>query len=235
VGGGRAQGVAYLFYAADGELPEATRARLSTLEAFDRLGSGLAISARDLDLRGAGDLIGDEQAGHMKLIGTALYQRLLSRAVRVASGEVDGPDWTPQLNIGLTGGLPESDVPDPTTRINLYMRLARITASDEVEEFAEELEDRFGPPSADVAALLDLARIYTACLAVGVARIDAGPKAIAFTPATGASKSNGWERNGLKESDGRLIWHGDISDNRARADKIQEILASVMTIYGCGT
>ena len=90
VGRGRAQGVAYLLHdPAEDDLSDATRARLSTLEAFDRLGSGLAISARDLDLRGGGDLVGEEQAGHMQMIGAALYQRLLDRAIRVAGRGVE--------------------------------------------------------------------------------------------------------------------------------------------------
>ncbi|CAN7622883.1 helicase-related protein [Phenylobacterium sp. LjRoot219] len=106
VGRGRTQGVAYLLHDRDQDLPEATRARLSTLEAFDRLGSGLAISARDLELRGAGDLIGDEQAGHVKLIGTALYQKLLTRAVLEAKGEGGEPDLKPEIAVGLTGAVP---------------------------------------------------------------------------------------------------------------------------------
>jgi transcription-repair coupling factor (superfamily II helicase) len=94
VGRGRVQGIAYLLADPDDDMSDATRARLSTLEAFDRLGSGLAISARDLDLRGGGDLVGEDQAGHIKMIGAALYQRLLERAVRVARGEVAAAEWT---------------------------------------------------------------------------------------------------------------------------------------------
>jgi hypothetical protein len=97
VGRGRVQGIAYLLADPQDDLSDATRARLSTLEAFDRLGSGLAISARDLDLRGGGDLVGEDQAGHVRMIGAALYQRLLERAVRVARGEVEAGEWTPDI------------------------------------------------------------------------------------------------------------------------------------------
>jgi transcription-repair coupling factor (superfamily II helicase) len=224
VGRGRTQGVAYLFHAAEGDLPEATRARLSTLEAFDRLGSGLAISARDLELRGAGDLVGEEQAGHVKLIGTALYQRLLSRAVRVAKGEVAGPEWTPQLNVGVTGAVPEAYVPDATIRINLYARLARLSAEEDVDAFGEELEDRFGPLPDETRMLLALARLQTAALAVGVARIDAGPKAIALTPAPGVARAARAVQAGVETSGDRLVWRGEVAEGISRLEQIAALL-----------
>jgi len=230
VGRGRAQGIAYLFYAAGRELPEATRARLSTLEAFDRLGSGLAISARDLELRGAGDLIGDEQAGHLKTIGTALYQRLLDRAVRVAKGELEGPEWTPDLNLGFTGAIPEAYVPDATTRINLYARLARLGSADEVEEFAEELEDRFGPLPVETEALLNIGRIQGLATAARVVRIDAGPKAVALTPVPGAPVDEFADLADLTVSGDRLIWRADVPDGHARA---RPIIALLKTLIAC--
>ncbi|MGA0606880.1 DEAD/DEAH box helicase [Phenylobacterium sp. VNQ135] len=226
VGRGRAQGIAYLFHAPETELPEVTRARLSTLEAFDRLGSGLAISARDLELRGAGDLLGDEQAGHVKLIGTALYQRLLSRAVRVAKGEIAGPEWTPQLNVGVTGAISESYVPDPTVRINLYARLARLASGDDVDAFAEELEDRFGAVPEETQILLDLARIHALALAAGIGKIDAGPKAIAFTPAPGAPRK-ALAKAGLEASGDRVLWRGEVPEARARLGRIISLLEAL--------
>jgi transcription-repair coupling factor (superfamily II helicase) len=154
VGRGRAQGIAYLLSDPQDDLSEATRARLSTLEAFDRLGSGLAISARDLDLRGGGDLVGEDQAGHVKMIGAGLYQRLLARAVRVARGEVDAGDWTPDLSLSQSGAIPIDYVPDPVTRIGLYGRLARLEALEDIDGFEEELDDRladFGSPARSCA------------------------------------------------------------------------------------
>ncbi|WP_374471059.1 transcription-repair coupling factor [Phenylobacterium sp.] len=205
VGRGRTQGITYLLTDPQEEIAETTRARLSTLVAFDRLGSGLAISARDLEIRGAGDLVGEEQAGHMKLIGTSLYQRLLTRAVRVAKGEITGPDWEPELNLPLTGAIPEAYVPDPTTRLNLYARLARMAEPPEVDDFAEELEDRFGALPPETAALLDRARLRTLAQAAGVLRIDAGPKALALTLRDGApTKLKAAPDATFKED--RLVW-----------------------------
>lgn len=162
-------------------MSDATRARLSTLEAFDRLGSGLAISARDLDLRGGGDLIGEDQAGHIRMIGAALYQRLLERAVRVARGEAQAAEWTPGLNLGESGAIPFDYVPDAVTRINLYARLARLQTLAEIDAFEEELGDRFGvaPPAA--VTLLALARLQTLARTANVRQVNAGPKGLAFT------------------------------------------------------
>jgi transcription-repair coupling factor (superfamily II helicase) len=206
VGRGRQQGVAYLLTDPGEEMAEATRARLNTLVAFDRLGSGLAISARDLDLRGAGDLVGEEQAGHMQLIGAALYQRLLAKAVRIAKGEDAGGDWSPELNLELSGAIPEGYVPDPTIRINLYARLARLNEVAEVEAFAEEVEDRFGAPPDEVQTLLTLARLQALARAADVSRVDAGPKGVAFTLRPGAACPDEGKLPDAKLSEARVVF-----------------------------
>ncbi|MES2033085.1 MAG: DEAD/DEAH box helicase [Pseudomonadota bacterium] len=223
VGRGRAQGIAYLLHDPDETPSEATRARLSTLEAFDRLGSGLSISARDLELRGAGDLVGDDQTGHLKLIGTALYQKLLTRAVEVAKGEISDLDWHPEVNVGITGAFPESYVPDVTVRINLYARLGRMTQPDEIEEFIEELEDRFGPPPQDVVGLVEVARLKSWARAASVRRIDAGPKGVALTPSGPITAPPA----GYAVTDGRLVLHGDFAEPWTRLPDIRRGLASM--------
>ena len=224
VGRGRAQGVAYLLHDPAHELADATRARLSTLEAFDRLGSGLAISARDLELRGAGDLVGEEQAGHLKLIGAALYQKLLTRAVRAAKGEIEGPDWAPELNIGLTGAIPEGYVPDATVRINLYARLARIEDIEEVDEFAEELEDRFGSLPEEALDIVEIARLQALAKRNDVMKIDAGPKAIALT-LKGSTPAH--LPAGVESNNGRLLLRKPSAGERGRAELIRELLVTM--------
>ena len=181
VGRGRVQGVAYLLADPQDDLSEATRARLSTLEAFDRLGSGLAISARDLDLRGGGDLVGEDQAGHMRMIGAGLYQRLLAQALRVARGEAADADFSPDISLGDPGAIPVAYVPDAVTRINLYGRLARLEGLGDLDDFEEELEDRFGPFPAPVSTLLDQARLVGLAKAAGVRQVRAGPKGVSLT------------------------------------------------------
>ncbi|WP_122464999.1 DEAD/DEAH box helicase [Brevundimonas lutea] len=187
IGRGRAQGFAYLVTEPDDDLADATRARLGALEAFDRLGSGFALSARDLDLRGGGDLVGDEQAGHMKLIGASLYQRVLERAVRTARGEELPPDLSPP-RIGDTAYLPEDFIPDATMRINLYARLARVVSSAEVDALEDEVGDRFGPPPPPVTTLIAATRLSALAAEAGVTKISTGPKATAFTLSAARAK-----------------------------------------------
>jgi transcription-repair coupling factor (superfamily II helicase) len=215
VGRSRAQGVAYLLADPDEPLPEAARARLSTLEAFDRLGSGLAISARDLDLRGGGDLVGDEQAGHIKMIGASLYHRLLARAVRLARGEAVEDEWTPVLTLGEAGSIPTDYVPDAVTRINLYARLSRMTDVKDIDAFEDELEDRFGPLPPAVGALLGLTRLQGLARDAGVRAVGAGPKGIALSLRPGAAEA---ALPRLK----RLVEDASIKDDRLVAPLVTE-------------
>jgi transcription-repair coupling factor (superfamily II helicase) len=122
VGRGRPRGVAYLMTDPDQEVPDETRKRLGTLERLDRLGAGFAISAEDLEQRGAGDLLGDTQAGHVKLIGAGLYRRLLERALVAAKGGTPPEEWVPELNIGISARIPPDYVPEPEVRLNLYAK-----------------------------------------------------------------------------------------------------------------
>ncbi|WP_174280611.1 DEAD/DEAH box helicase, partial [Sphingomonas bacterium] len=145
VGRGGRRGQVLLITDPDHPIAERTVQRLRTLEAFDRLGAGFAIAARDLDMRGAGDLVGDEQAGHMKLIGVDLYQFLLANALRAARGE-DTERWTPELHLDATGSLPAAWIGEDELRVSLYSRLARLDTTDALDAFADELADRFGQP-----------------------------------------------------------------------------------------
>lgn len=181
VGRGARRGQTLLMTDPDAAIAPATLKRLRTMQALDRLGAGFAISARDLDLRGAGDLLGDDQAGHMKLIGVGLYQELLGSAVRAARGEtVDR--WLPELHLGISGRFPLSWIPEPELRINLYARLARAASIEALEALVDEVEDRFGPPPEEVRLLFVIARISQLAAHARIARIDAGPAAIALTP-----------------------------------------------------
>ena len=229
VGRSRVQGVAYLLTDPEEEIDAATRARLSTLEAFDRLGSGLDISARDLDLRGGGDLVGEEQAGHMKLIGAALYHRLMERAVRVARGEAAQADWTPELQIADPGALPEAYIPDPEARINLYARLSRLASPEAIDAFEAEIADRFGPPPAPVEGLLEAARLQVLARAAGVRRLTSGPAGVALDLAPeGEARARALadERGEpLAWRHGRLVLGGD--DTPERAEEVLRVLGAL--------
>ncbi|WP_424813450.1 DEAD/DEAH box helicase [Roseococcus sp. YIM B11640] len=184
VGRGRVRGTIFLLTDPAQPPTALTLKRLKTLEAFDRVGAGFAISARDMDLRGAGDLLGESQAGHVKLIGLDLYQHLLERAFRAARGEPVPEEWTPALSIEASAGIPEEVAEEDGLRIELHARLAGMVRRDDLaalEDFEDELRDRFGPPSEPVANLLALARLRMECRRLGVVRMDVGPTAAAAT------------------------------------------------------
>jgi transcription-repair coupling factor (superfamily II helicase) len=229
VGRGRVRGNFLLFTEGDSEIAPATLKRLRTMEALDQLGAGFAISARDLDMRGAGELLGEEQAGHMKLIGIGLYQHLLERAIRTARGE-DAEDWIPQLNLGVTGRLPEDWIPEEDLRINLYVRIARLTTAAELEGLAEELEDRFGTVPAEAALLLEAAKIRRLAREAGVERVDAGPAAIALTPrgrglAGGAAAARA---GGLEKKAGRYLLRRGTPPGQARLRVLAGLLEGLI-------
>jgi transcription-repair coupling factor (superfamily II helicase) len=220
VGRGGRRGQVLLLTDADHPIAEATIKRLRTLQAFDRLGAGFAISARDLDMRGAGDLLGETQSGHMKLIGIDLYQHLLGGALRAARGE-HIERWNPELTLGLAGRLPESWIPDTDVRVVLYGRLARIEDGATLDAFADELEDRFGALPDEAALLLDIAAIRLLARDLGIARIISGPAAIALEPrdplpAAGAA--------GLVEKKGRWLLQEAIDDPLARLARLRALL-----------
>jgi transcription-repair coupling factor (superfamily II helicase) len=230
VGRGRVRGIAYLMTDPAKKIAKATRKRLETLESLDRLGAGFAISARDLDQRGAGDLLGEEQAGHMKLIGVGLYQHLMRRALEAARGEALDEEWSPDLNIGAPGSIPETYVPEPEVRINLYARAAAVASEEDVEAFAAEMDDRFGRPPGDARRLLWHLRLKALSRAAEVARVDAGPQAIALTfrrdRSADAAVARLIERaKGALEWRGeRLVWPKQQEDEEQRLNDVSRLL-----------
>ncbi len=224
VGRGGRRGRILLTTGEDAEIAESTLKRLRTLQAFDQLGAGFAISARDLDMRGAGDLLGEAQAGHMKLIGVDLYQHLLGMALRKARGEsVDA--WTPELNLGLAGRLAEDWIPEVDIRLSLYGRLARLVNQAALDAFEEELEDRFGQMPNEAATLLDLARTQITARGAGVWKIDAGPAAVALTP---RRRQNWQPPDEAVAKDGRWIIAMKVDDATERAARIMTLLDAML-------
>ncbi|MGR3388407.1 MAG: transcription-repair coupling factor, partial [Paracoccus sp. (in: a-proteobacteria)] len=159
--------------------PQALR-RLKFLGAIDGLGAGFNIASQDLDLRGAGNLLGEEQSGHIREVGFELYQQMLEETIaKLKSGEIEGTpedEWAPTLNLGVPVTIPESYVPDLDVRLGLYRRLASLTTKVELEGFAAELIDRFGALPREVNTLLLVIRIKAMAKRACIARLDAGPK-----------------------------------------------------------
>jgi transcription-repair coupling factor (superfamily II helicase) len=159
--------------------PQAEK-RLRVLGSLEGLGAGFALASQDMDIRGAGNLIGEEQSGHMREVGFELYQDMLQEAIeKLKSGEVGLPedeDWSPQINLGVAVLIPEDYVPDLDVRLGLYRRLSGLQRKVEMEGFAAELIDRFGPLPPEVETLMTIVRIKALCKRAGIAKIDGGPK-----------------------------------------------------------
>ncbi|MEJ1160936.1 TRCF domain-containing protein [Prosthecomicrobium sp. N25] len=210
---------------------DASMKRLKTLAALDRLGAGFAISARDLDLRGAGDLVGEEQAGHVKVIGLALYQHLLGRALAAARGKGEAEDWAPVLNLGVPAAIPADYVPEPEVRLDLYFRLERLDTQRAVAAFEDELDDRFGPLPAPARDLVAAARVRAACRRLGIARIDAGPRAIAATfRAIPPEKAAQLAEEGFAWSSDRLLARTETDDSGRTAAVVKMVARIARTL-----
>ncbi|UCI18324.1 DEAD/DEAH box helicase [Mesorhizobium sp. B2-1-8] len=229
VGRGAVQAIAFLLTEPGVELAEGTRARLSTMIALDRLGSGLAISQRDLDLRGAGDLFGEDQAGHMKLIGAGLYQHFLERAVSLAGGGANPDKQLADINGPGNGAFPASYVSEPTVRVGLYARLSHMTSETDLDAFGEELEDRFGEIPGEVADFLELTRLRIVAAELGVSKIDVGPEAIAITfrKKPVASEWRFKNAQGFEFRNGRLIFRPSIPPRGSDIDAVRAVLGAL--------
>jgi transcription-repair coupling factor (superfamily II helicase) len=160
--------------------PQATK-RLRLLASLDSLGAGFSLASQDLDLRGAGNLLGEEQSGHINEVGYELYQAMLEETIaKLRSGELQSPEddgqWAPQINLGVPVLIPEDYVPDLDVRLGLYRRLSGLQTKVELEGFAAELIDRFGPLPREVNTLLLVIRIKGMCRRAQIGRLDAGPK-----------------------------------------------------------
>ena len=161
--------------------PQATK-RLRLMGSLDSLGAGFNLASHDLDLRGAGNLLGEEQSGHIKEVGYELYQAMLEETIaKIKSGELSGltavdDQWSPQINLGVPVMIPETYIPDLDIRLGLYRRLSSLATKVELEGFAAELIDRFGPIPKEVNTLMLIVRIKSMCKRAGISRIDAGVK-----------------------------------------------------------
>ncbi len=155
--------------------------RLKVLQSLDSLGAGFTLASHDLDIRGAGNLLGEEQSGHIREVGLELYQQMLEEAVAEArAGDMEGErlrgEWSPQINIGTSVLIPEVYVADLDLRLGLYRRIARLEDQEEIDGFQAELIDRFGALPVEVKHLLEIVAIKQFCRIANIAKIDAGPR-----------------------------------------------------------
>ena len=150
----------------------AARRRLAALKEFSDLGAGFKLAALDLELRGAGNLLGGEQSGHIEAIGFELYTQMLERAVREMKGEAGAEEAEIQLNLGLNIRIPGDYIKEENQRLRMYKRVAGVETESQLKDVASELKDRYGEPPLAVRNLLDYAVLKLAGLRVGATAIE---------------------------------------------------------------
>ena len=181
---GRSKIRAYAYLITDNKKPITTQAekRLNVLSNIETLGAGFSLASQDLDIRGAGNLLGDEQSGQIREVGFELYQSMLEEAItkiKAADSERNleiNDSWSPEINLNVTVLIPESFVKDLDVRLGLYRRLSDIRDSRNMESFAAELIDRFGVLPKEVLMLINIMKIKNKCLDAGIIKLDGGPR-----------------------------------------------------------
>ena len=187
IGRGKVRAYAYLTLPGDMKITKPAMRRLEVMQPLDHLGAGFTVASHDLDIRGAGNLLGDEQSGQIREVGIELYQQMLEEAVAdareggmVTSSRKD-ERWIPTINLGASVLIPDIYVPELNIRLNLYRRLSVLDTRQEIDAFATELGDRFGPVPEEAKNLLEVIAIKALCRRAMIEKVDAGPKGAVLT------------------------------------------------------
>ncbi len=242
IGRSKVRGYAYFTYPQRQALSQTAQQRLHVIETLDSLGAGFSLASHDMDIRGAGNLLGEEQSGHIREVGLELFQQMLEEAVAAARrGELPegAPEtWTPTINLGIPVLIPEDFVADLHVRLELYRRLSRLESQADIDGFAAEMIDRFGPLPPEVENLLTLIGLKGLCKTAGIEKLDSGPRGAVVT-----FRQNAFARpeklldfiqrrpNSVKlRPDHRLVYSRDWEDGAKRireTRKLAEILAKM--------
>lgn len=238
VGRSKTRAYALLTTALDKTLTATAQRRLKVLSSLDTLGAGFQLASHDLDIRGAGNLLGEEQSGHIKEVGFELYQAMLEEAVASlkAGGEEEAEDaWSPHISVGIPVLIPEDYIPDLQLRMSLYRRLADLDDAAAIDAFGAEMTDRFGRIPDEVEWLLKIVYIKSLCRRANVEKIDAGPKGCVitfrggeFANAAGLVQMVASERSSAKvRPDSKVVFIRDWPDAAARTKGVAVILAKL--------
>ncbi len=242
VGRSKVRAYAYLTTTADKALTAGAEKRLKILSSLDNLGAGFTLASHDLDMRGGGNLLGEEQSGQIKEVGVELYQSMLEEAVAsLRDGkeeEVSARSWSPQISVGASVLIPEDYVADLTVRLALYRRLAEFDTDDEREAFAAELIDRFGPLPPEAQQLIAVAALKALCRRCLIAKLDAGPKGAVMTFREGGFPDPMALVRYVQERpddfkmrpDGKLVVQGGWPDAQGRLKALRAVLESLARI-----
>ena len=244
---GRSKQRAYALFTVpiDRTLTATADRRLKVLQSLDTLGAGFQLASHDLDLRGAGNLLGEEQSGHIREVGYELYQQMLEEAVASlkAGGEVaDEGRWAPQITIGMAVMIPESYVADLQLRLNLYKRLADLEDQPSIEAFGAELIDRFGSLPEEVEHLLKIVAIKALCRRANIDKVDVGPKGAvigfrdnSFSDPAGLIRWIAQQGSIARvRPDQKIVLMRDWADIGGRLKGIEGVIATLARLAGAG-
>ena len=185
VGRGKTRGYTYLTLPVQQKITLTAQKRLEVMQTLDSLGAGFQLASHDMDIRGAGNLLGEEQSGHIREVGVELYQQMLDEAIHETKIGSDpsmvSKSWSPQLNLGLPVLIPDTYISDLAVRLNFYRRLSTIEHEEEVQQLEDEFLDRFGPLPNEVSNLLAIVQLKQICRQVGIEKVDVGEKGCIFS------------------------------------------------------
>jgi transcription-repair coupling factor (superfamily II helicase) len=245
VGRAKARAYAYLTTPSEKQITISAEKRLKVLQSLDSLGAGFQLASHDLDQRGGGNLLGEEQSGHIREIGVELYQQMLEDAVNelkelVGKEGVQDRGWSPQINTGAAVLIPEDYVPDLTVRLSLYRRLSEAEKSADREALAAELIDRFGPLPPEADQLLKVVAIKGLCREANVSKIDVGPKGAVVTFRNDDFKNPGSliafvAKNQVAwrvRPDNKVVIKGEWETPKQRLDAAEKVLAELARLAG---
>ena len=245
---GRSKVRAYAYFTIlPGRVPTAgAEERLRVLQTLDELGAGFSLASHDLDNRGAGNLLGEEQSGHVREVGFELYQEMLEEAIVAARDDGTAAveeHWSPQIGIGTSVLIPEVYVSDLSVRLGLYRRIARLEDAADIEAFAAELIDRFGTLPDEVEHLIQVVAIKGLCRAAGVEKVDAGARGatLNFRGKVYANPAGLVEFIGAQAGTAKLrpnhtlVFQRKWDDAEARLNGVRHLLESLTKIAQAGT
>ena len=245
VGRSKTRAYAYLTTPVGQKLTEGAEKRLKVLQSLDTLGAGFSLASHDLDIRGAGNLLGDEQSGHIKEVGFELYQAMLEETIAALKGGDLGEtadQWSPQIQLGTPVLLPETYVADLQVRLGLYRRLSTLAKRSDIDEFGAELVDRFGQLPAEVEHLLDVVEIKALCREANIAQIDAGTKGASivfrkgqFANPEGLVKFIAASKGAMKvAADMKIVYRGDWEDASVRMRSVRLLVQELARLAKAG-
>ena len=183
VGRGRERAYAYFLYPPEKPLTQTAHDRLETIAAHTDLGSGMAVAMKDLEIRGAGNLLGGEQSGHIANIGFDLYVRMVGEALAAVRGETDEELPEVRIELPVNAHLPHDYVPDERLRLMAYTSLAQAVSEEQIDEFVAEMLDRYGPLPDPVKVLIEVARLRLLARSAGLSEIVSAGTRVRFAPA----------------------------------------------------